>query len=464
MRLIWIIFSLVLFSVIGVSESFAQDLEIIPSLKHQLESGVAPEEITCRDNRILVLRTNGNFACVKETTSEKLGWTIIERDSNIIEDKSNQDLKLKDSLNVIDANNQFAFDFYSKISQESDDNVFFSPWSISTAFAIVFEGAKGDTADEIRHVFGFPENQQQRQTEFKSINDDLNRKDASYDLTVANALWPHTGIKPFEQYVDTAKTYYDTKVTSVNLSSQDGIDIINKWVEAKTNNKIKDLIPGPISDPVLAITNAIYFKGTWITQFDEDNTHDQNFWLNDADNVKVPMMNLDVTSFNYTDTDNLQIIELPYEGNKISMLIILPNDKNGISSLDGSLTLEKLNAWRDDLNPTDVIVQIPKFKLDASYNLIPFMKSLGMEKPFGDADFSGIANIPMFIQGAYHKAFVDVNEEGTEAAAATAIVMATEAAGPSYPMFIADHPFIFIIQDTETDNILFMGKMMNPEK
>ena len=462
MRLFWIIIPLVLFSVIGISESFAQEPEIIPSLKNQLKSGVAPEDITCRDNNVLVLRTNGNFACVKETTYEQLGWKIIKHDSNVIEDKSNT--KLEDSLNVIEANNQFAIDFYSQVSQESDDNLFFSPWSISTAFAIAFEGAKGDTADEIRHVFGFPENKQQRQTEFKSINDDLNQEDARYDLTVANALWPHTGIKPYEQYVDTAKTYYDTKVTSVNLSSQDGIDIINTWVEEKTNEKIKDLIPGPIADPVLAITNAIYFKGTWITQFDEDNTRDQNFWLNDDDNVNVPMMRLDLTSFNYTAIDNLQIIELPYEGDKISMLIILPNDKTGITSLDDSLTLEKLNAWRDDLNPTDVIVQIPKFKLETMYNLIPFLKSLGMEKPFGDADFSGIANIPMFIQGAYHKAFVDVNEEGTEAAAATAIVMSRESAGPRYPMFIADHPFIFIIQDTETDNILFMGKMMNPEK
>jgi len=182
MRLVWVVIPLVLIGIVGVQESFAEEFEFVASPRHQLESGITPENIQCREDRVLVLRNNGNPACVKESTSEKLDWKIIKSNSNIIEVKSKQDSIPSDSLTVknteiIDANNQFAFEFYSQI--KDDENIFYSPWSIMTAFAIVNEGARENTAEEMQSVFGFSSNDTQRQNEFKSVNDELNQEDSS---------------------------------------------------------------------------------------------------------------------------------------------------------------------------------------------------------------------------------------------------------------------------------------------
>ncbi len=463
MRLIWIIFPLILFSVVGISESFAQDSNIAPSLKYQLELGVALENITCRDNNILVHRTNGNFACVKETTSEKLGWKIVELDSKIIEDKSNPDPKLVnslDSLNIIDANNKFAIDFYSQVSQESEENIFFSPWSIYTAFAIAHEGAKGNTAEEMQSVFGFSDDVDQRRSNFKLVNDDLNQKDSKYKLSVANALWLAEGFKPHPEYVEISQNYYDSEVNTVDFGA-DGIDIINDWVNEKTEEKIEEIFPpGPNPDIQLAITNAIYFKGTWVSQFNPEKTQDGNFWINSDESVTVPMMFLDESPVSIAFLEELQVLEMPYEGEKLSMMILLPNQKDGLEELEDSLSAENLSTWKDELGEGSIQVMMPKFKLETEYDLVSILETLGIHDAFGAADFSGISNSELFINAAVHKAFVDVNEEGTEAAAATGITMHESA-----PFTLrVDHPFIFIIQDNETGNILFMGRMVNPSE
>ncbi len=478
MRLVWVVIPLILIGTIGMQESFAQESEFITSPKHQLESGIAPEDITCRDNRVLVLRTNGNPACVKETTSEKLGWKIIKHDSSVIEikPKSNQDLisnDLLDSDNIIDANNQFAIDFYSQVSQESDDNIFFSPWSVMTAFAIAHEGAKGNTAEQMQNVFGFSSNETQRQNEFKSVNDELNQKDSSYKLQVANGLWLANFFEPLKEYVDVAKNYYDSEVSIVDFVGNEGIDTINSWVSEKTNDKIKDILkPGSTNaDTRLVITNAIYFKGTWITQFDEENTSEQNFTVDSDTITKTPMMNLYQTQQVYGETDEIKILELPYEGDKLSMLLLLPKEIDGIDDLENSLTVENLKQWGESLSIHDVrTVSIPKFELETDYNLISPLQNLGLSDAFDEnkADFSGITTSEsLFIAFALHKAYVDVNEEGTEAAAVTAIGIGTTSVDPNPPpvfTFVADHPFIFVIQDNETGHILFIGKMTNPSE
>ena len=473
MKWIWIVIPLILVGIVGISESFAQELEIIASPKHQLESGILPDDIQCRDNRILVIRTNGNPACLTPQTAEKLmerGWTISL--TNVEDKKPTNTIPVDlDSSNIIDANNQFAIDFYSQASLESDQNIFFSPWSIMTAFAIVSEGARGNTAEEMQNVFGFSSNKIQRQNEFKSVNDELNQEDSSYSLQVANALWLADFFEPLKEYVDIAKKYYDSEVSAVDFVGDEGVDTINSWAAEKTNDKIKTILPPGSTNELtrLVITNAIYFKGTWVTQFDEEHTNDQDFTVDSDTIIKTPMMNLYQNQHLYGETENIKILELPYEGEKLSMLLLLPKEIDGIADLENSLTIENLNYWKDSLLEQELqIVSIPKFELETKYDLIPPLHKLGINDAFdqNNADFLGITTSEqLFITSALHKAYVDVNEEGTEAAAVTAITVGTTSVDPNPPpTFVADHPFIFVIQDNETGHILFIGRMTNPSE
>jgi len=407
--------------------------------------------------------SNNNSACVTPTTAERLverGWGVMPTEPDVT--------NVVYVTNVIDANNQFAIDFYSQVSQESDENIFFSPWSISTAFAIAFEGAKGNTADEIRQVFGFPSDYQKRTSEFKSAINSLNPDDSKYQLSVANALWLAENFEPFPEYVNTATNFYDSEVNTVDFISNDGVDQINAWVEEKTQEKIKDILkPGSTNeDTRLAITNAIYFKGSWVTQFNENNTRSDTFW-NGETTSEIPLMHLEPTTlFNYTQTDQLQILKMPYDGDKLSMLVLLPNENDGLDTLEESLSIENLNLWREQLTTQQVEVFMPKFNLETTYDLKTSLSKMGMPTPFseGIANFGGIAPVSLYISQAVHKAFVDVNEEGTEAAAATVIVITEESYKPPPPVFRADHPFVFLIQDDSTGNILFIGRMINPSE
>ena len=365
---------------------------------------------------------------------------------------------------TIDANNQFALDFYSKLSAESndnEDNIFFSPVSISTAFAIAYEGANGNTADEIRNVFHFQQDDDKRRNSFLAMIESLNEGDDNkgYKLRLANALWLAEGFEPHNEYVDVARDYYDSKVTTVDFSSG-GVDLINDWVNDKTEGKIEKIFsPDPANSAIqMAITNAIYFKGTWSEQFDKEKTKTDNFYLNSDTTVKVPLMELKTTFLNLARTDQARILELPYEGDKISMLILLPDEIDGIASLEKSITTNNLKKWTGDFEEMKTRVYLPKFQLETTYDLASLLQELGIYDAFGNADFSGISNSDLFIGKAIHKAFVDVNEEGTEAAAATGMAMLQS--GPIE--FRADHPFVFIIQDKDTGQILFMGKIVDP--
>jgi len=196
----------------------------------------------------------------------------------------------------------------------------------------------------------------------------------------------------------------------------------------------------------------------------ENNTRDDPFWITSDESVEVPMMQLENTILNFTQTETMQVLRMPYEGDRLSMLVLLPNDKDGLSELEESLTVENLKQWNDQLYPGQIHVYMPKFKLETTYDLVGPLSAMGMPTPFfeGVADFGGITSIHLFISQAIHKAFVDVNEEGTEAAAATVIMMMTTSEKPPTPIFRADHPFVFLIQDDSTGNILFIGRMMEP--
>jgi serpin B len=244
---------------------------------------------------------------------------------------------------------------------------------------------------------------------------------------------------------------------------------INDWVENQTNSKIKNLIPEGVLDSMtrLVLTNAIYFKGNWARQFKKERTQNVPFTLLNGNKVDVPMMS-QTADFNYIQTESFQGLELPYVNNELSMIILLPKNSNGLPELEGTVTINNLSKWLNELRKREVIVFVPKFKMTSQFGLADVLKAMGMTNAFVPdvADFSGInGKRDLFISAVIHKAYVEVNEEGTEAAAATGVVMKLTSAGPTQtPVFRADHPFLFVIRDNHSGSILFIGRVMNPNQ
>lgn len=371
---------------------------------------------------------------------------------------------------VINANNQFAFDLYAELRKSAEGkNVFFSPYSISTALAMTYEGARGKTAEEMQSVFHFPTDGKLRKSAFAAIHNQLNKPDSKFKLSIANSLWAQKDYKFLSEYLTTLQQYYAGKATNLDFvgATEESRGTINKWVEDKTNDKIKNLLPQGSLTPLtrLVLTNAIYFKGTWIKQFDKSQTKDGDFRVSSTSTIKVPMMHPadKNATFNYAETSDLKILEMPYEGGKLSMLVLLP--KGDLSLLEPSLSLDKINDWKSKLREQRVDVLMPKFTLDTKYPMNGTLAQMGMPTAFDEdrADFSGMTGAKsLYISAVIHQAFVDVNEEGTEAAAATAVVMSGKSVPPPVPIFRADHPFIFVIQDKANGNILFIGRVANP--
>jgi serpin B len=377
---------------------------------------------------------------------------------------------------VIQANNQFAIDLYSRLVNDpgaAGGNVFFSPWSISSALAITYEGARGTTADEIRSVFHFPADDTARRAGFYELATGLNKGGSGYTLRTANALWAERTYPFLPAYMKTARSSYSAYVTNLDFvgNPEASRAAINRWVADQTANKIRELLPPGSIDSLtpLVITNAIYFKGTWEKQFDKENTVEDTFRVSPSQTVPVQMMRRTDADAKYwhAETDTLQVLGMPYahkEGKALSMLVLLPIDEN-LPAAEQSLTAQKVSELQQSLAYKRVKVYLPKFRLETDYCLSDTLAEMGMPTAFGyAADFSGMDGTGgMWIDEVFHKAFVDVNEEGTEAAAATAVSMTM--GYTSYgeiPVFRADHPFIFLIQDDNTGNILFIGRVVNP--
>jgi serpin B len=272
-----------------------------------------------------------------------------------------------------------------------------------------------------------------------------------------------------QPFLDSTKNHYGASLTELDIAgeTEKSRQTINSWVEKETRNKIRDLLkPGTLQpDNRLVLTNAIYFKGNWAEQFDAKRTLPNDFHLQDGKSVKVPMMNanLDVRFF---QTPEMKMVELPYQGKAISMLCIMPTKKDGLPELQKKLTAETMNEWTQKLNPhVDLRVSLPKFKIESQFGLAGVLSDLGMKSAFNPntADFSGMTREErLFISAVIHKAFVEVNEEGTEAAAATAVLMAPEGIRLAPPEFVADRPFVFVIRENKNGAILFVGRLNQP--
>ena len=369
---------------------------------------------------------------------------------------------------VASSNNQFAFELYSQLDR-GNDNIFYSPYSIYSALAIVYEGANGKTADEIRSVFHFPDADVLR-SNFAEIYNSINEGASDYTLRTGNALWVQKNYPLLKDYSSRVERYYGAKAANLDFAgeTEKSRQTINSFIAAQTNNKIKELIAPGMLDPLtrLVITNAIYFKGTWKWQFDSSKTEEMDFRTLNGATVKAQMMFMEPekTSFKYADTGKLQLLELPYKGDRLSMIIILPRDN--LKEAEDSLTSGKLSQYEGMMKRTKInAIYLPKFKFNTAYTLNNYLQALGMRVPFtGDADFSGMTRAEkLMISLIVHKAFIEVNEEGTEAAAATGVIAeATSIRNEHTITFKADHPFIFIIKDNKTGSILFIGRVANP--
>ncbi|WLW65175.1 serpin family protein [Psychrobacter sp. van23A] len=373
---------------------------------------------------------------------------------------------------VINANNQFAVAMYQKINgqtEQADDNVFFSPYSLSTAMAMLYTAAEGETKAQIQKTFYYP-SMDTLNPNSAALYNQFNKPNPDYKLATVNDLWMQQGLTPNKSYVDTVQRYYGGQVTNLdfNGSPEPSRLIINKKIAQHTNQMIPELLPkGSIPSSVVAVlTNAVYFKGDWKMPFEANSTSEQPFYPLTGEPSDVKMMNMQ-TDFGYIEDKQVQVVQLPYKGDDLSMLVVLPKSKGkaAMQQLVRDLSADKIKKWNKDLVAQEVNLSLPKFKLAERYDMKGLLSDMGMPSAFQSKAKFKLFDEPLAIKvdDVYHQAVVIVDEKGTEAAAATAIV-ATEASAPiDQPVeFTADHPFMFIIKDNKTDAILFLGQVNKP--
>ncbi len=357
--------------------------------------------------------------------------------------------------------NQLTIDLYKKLSAKEEGNLFLSPYSISTALAMVYGGAAGETAEQMNRTlhFGGPGATHPALSHLQTTFNGIQKK-GHIELSTANSLWPQVDYRILPDYLAMTQEFYGSTIESVDYKTdaEGARKKINGWVEDQTNDRIQDLVPEGMLSPLtrLVLANAIYFKGDWAIRFKAEHTRPTAFKRIDGTTVDVPMMS-QTADFKLAHTPDFQALELPYEGGDLSMLILLPSESDQLPLLDEK-TLESL-----EFHEMEVRVQLPKFKLESTFQLSTTLAALGMPLAFSQqANFSGMTGTrDLFIGEVIHKAFVEINEEGTEAAAATALGMRATSLPPG---FEANYPFIFLIRENHTGTILFIGRVMDPTK
>ncbi len=440
----------------------------------QVRDGVPFTEIMCSDSRVLMATPSGSPACVfassvgdleargfiplgaapaghpedptSETQAERaaaasIAVTILDGEPSAIPSK------------VSSANNAFAIDMYRQLPDGS--NAFFSPLSIYMAVSMLYEATSPSAAEQLHDAFGFDPDLQARYEDTARALSSLNREDPHAELSMANALWLVSG-EPSREYVETIRDVYRADVSPVN-----DVEQINKWASDNTNGKIKKILEDLGPDTIMILTNAIYFKGTWVVQFDSDDTRPGDFYTGSG-TVTADTMSV-YGGFEYANVGSEQVLRMPYEGDRLSMLVALPRERDGIDALEERLSASLLEEWEGALRHTNVEVEFPKFETRTKYSLNGPLKDLGATEIFDVGSLPDISP-KAFVSSVLHDGYLKVNEEGTEAAAVTTVVVATASAPPPPPSFVADHPFLFFIQDNESGAILFMGKIADPTK
>lgn len=375
---------------------------------------------------------------------------------------------------VADAGNRFARDLYARLS-EKPGNLFFSPHSIHAALTMTAGGAHGNTSVEMAGVLGLPAIAEPTHAGydqlFKALSNRRKEGDgADHTLAVANALFAQQEFPFRDDYIRLTREKYQAGLFNVDFVSRTEPTRvqINEWVSRQTRNKIADLFaPGVLNSQTrMVLVNAIYFKGAWLTAFPKAATRDEMFHVTGEIAKKTPMMHV-TKKFGYRETDTVQALELPYRGNALSMWVLLPKERNGLAKFEKTMTTDVVRELTARAASREVIVSMPRFKMTQEFSLSDTLKAMGMKEAFaaGQADFGGMTDKDdLYLQAVVHKAFVDVTEEGTEAAAATGVAIGvTSMPVRQEPVvFKADHPFVFLIRHNQTGAILFMGRLSEP--
>lgn len=407
----------------------------------------------------------GSLGCTGKPTTDVA-------DSNSAK-PANVDLaKPEDKAAVVAANNQFALDLFGRLDKK--DNLFFSPASISTALAMTYAGAVGPTAEQMAKVLHFQLDANRLHPAFAALLWEMKGqgKPGGCQLNLANALWNHRVTRFMPDFLDLIKDNYGAGLQQVDFSKpEDARRQINAWVAQQTADKINDLLkPGDLTAQTrMVLANAIYFKGDWLHPFKGEATHDQPFHVTPSKDVSVPMMHQTGEFRHFADEGKtFQLLEMPYKDSELSMVVLLPAQVDGLAQLEKKLDAESLTKSLQKTASTKVIVTLPKFKMRQRFELADQLQKMGMRAAFhpGEADFSGMTgDQSLFLSAVIHEAWVEVNEKGTEAAAATAVVGRKTAAPPKEQpiVFQTDHPFLFLIRDTRSGSILFLGRTNNPK-
>ena len=375
---------------------------------------------------------------------------------------------------LVDGNSVFAFNLYQALREE-DINLLYSPYSISLALAMTYAGARGETAQQMTNTLHFILSPDRLHPAFNSVDIKLSQrgkgakgKDGEgFQLNIVNAIWGQEGYKFIDEFLDVLAENYGAGLRPLDFvnSPEESRVTINDWVSDQTEGRIEDLIPQGLIGAFtrLVLTNAIYFNAAWQHPFGEDVTDDGTFYLLNGGEVTVPMMR-QMETFGYAEGDGYQAVEMPYDGGEVSMVILLP-ETGQFGAFEGWLDASYIDTVTKDLEYRQVALTMPKFEFESAFSLANTLAAMGMPAAFSaTADFSGmIGSRDLAISEVLHKAFVSVDEAGTEAAAATAVVMETTVAEPPEPVKVTiDRPFVFLIRDIETGVIIFVGRVVNP--
>lgn len=370
-----------------------------------------------------------------------------------------------DQVSLVNSDNTFALDIYKKVLNSSSDadNILISPLSISSALSMTLNGAAGATRDSMLTALKLsgltPET---INASYKDLTSTLRNLDERVILNIANSVWSDKDFTVKTTFSDILKQYYDAAAMTVDMTDPQTVTMVNNWIAEKTNNLIKNMLGTLDPSTVMLLVNAIYFKGKWESQFDKANTHDGSFIKNDGAMVQVPMMR-QTSGYKLFKGDGFTLAELPYGQGNFAMDVILPDDYTGIGNTLSKINNESFNTWLGQMTETQTDIVFPRFKYSYKQELRKILSDMGMSLAFSDfADFSNISDIGLKISFVLHQAFIETNEEGSEAAAATIVGIVTTAM-PSEPFHLnIDHPFLYIIRETTTNTILFMGKVVNP--